>query len=223
MEYRIDREALDEFIDRQVELIESVSVPRLLEDVVELRLRHESTGQGEVRALWLGAGLATHVGLAIFEERALRHRRPVTRCAGRGARSLSTEGGDMQTIDQPAHRLTEAERPLWFGQTPAGCGDAADDRPEPGGATRRDGRAAGLDWTVEQHRLEAVVAAERVPVPRQVANVRSDTRAVLGVVGEGTSRSRTGRRSPSATRSPTPGGRTGSAQARRAAALVCTR
>ena len=45
--------------------------------------------------------------------------------------------------------------------------------------------AAGLDWTVEQHRLEAVVAAERVPVPRQVANVRSDTRAVLGVVGEG--------------------------------------
>jgi hypothetical protein len=68
MEYRIDREALDEFIDRQVELIESVSVPRLLEDVVELLLRHESTGQGEVRALWLGAGLATHVGLAIFEE-----------------------------------------------------------------------------------------------------------------------------------------------------------
>jgi hypothetical protein len=68
MEYRIDREALDEFIDRQVELIESVTVPGLLEDVVELRLRHQSTGQGEVRALWLGAGLATHVGLAIFEE-----------------------------------------------------------------------------------------------------------------------------------------------------------
>ena len=68
MEYRIDREALDEFIDRQIELIESVSVPRLLEDVVELRLHHESTGPGEVRALWLGAGLATHVGLAIFEE-----------------------------------------------------------------------------------------------------------------------------------------------------------
>jgi phage/plasmid-like protein (TIGR03299 family) len=49
--------------------------------------------------------------------------------------------------------------------------------------------AAGLDWTVEQHRLEAVIAREhqsvRVPVPRHVANVRSDTRAVLGVVGEG--------------------------------------
>jgi hypothetical protein len=36
--------------------------------VVELRLRHESVNRDEVRALWLGAGLATHVGLAIFEE-----------------------------------------------------------------------------------------------------------------------------------------------------------
>ena len=68
MEYRIDREALDDFIGRQVELIESASIPKLLADVVELRLRHESFNRGEVRALWLGAGLATHVGLAIFEE-----------------------------------------------------------------------------------------------------------------------------------------------------------
>ena len=51
--------------------------------------------------------------------------------------------------------------------------------------------AAGLGWTVEQHPLEAVLAIGedgsrlRVPVPRHVANVRSDTRAVLGVVGEG--------------------------------------
>jgi phage/plasmid-like protein (TIGR03299 family) len=49
--------------------------------------------------------------------------------------------------------------------------------------------AAGLDWRVEQHPLEAVVEREyqplRVPVPRHVANVRSDTHAVLGVVGEG--------------------------------------
>jgi phage/plasmid-like protein (TIGR03299 family) len=49
--------------------------------------------------------------------------------------------------------------------------------------------AAGLDWAVEQHPLEAVVEREyqalRVRVPRHVANVRSDTRAVLGVVGEG--------------------------------------
>ena len=36
--------------------------------MVELRLRHESVSREKVRALWLGAGLATHVGLAIFEE-----------------------------------------------------------------------------------------------------------------------------------------------------------
>ncbi len=68
IDYRVDREALDEFICRQVELVESLSIPRLLADVVELRLRHESVSREEVRALWLGAGLATHVGLAIFEE-----------------------------------------------------------------------------------------------------------------------------------------------------------
>jgi hypothetical protein len=68
MDYRIDRDALDEFIRRQVELIEAASVPKLLADVVELRLRHEAVSRAEVAALWLGAGLATHVGLAIFEE-----------------------------------------------------------------------------------------------------------------------------------------------------------
>ena len=68
MEYHIDREALAEFIARQVDLIEAGSIPKLLADVVELRLRHESVSRDEVRALWLGAGLATHVGLAIFEE-----------------------------------------------------------------------------------------------------------------------------------------------------------
>jgi hypothetical protein len=68
MEYRIDREALDEFIGRQVKLVESASIPKLLSDVVEPRLQHESVSREEVHALWLGAGLATHVGLAIFEE-----------------------------------------------------------------------------------------------------------------------------------------------------------
>ncbi len=43
-------------------------IPKLLADVVELRLRHESVSREEVHALWLGAGLATHVGLSIFEE-----------------------------------------------------------------------------------------------------------------------------------------------------------
>jgi hypothetical protein len=68
MEYRIDRDALDDFISRQVEQIETASIPKLLADVVELRLRHEAVSREEVAALWLGAGLATHVGLAIFEE-----------------------------------------------------------------------------------------------------------------------------------------------------------
>ena len=65
MDYRVDREALAEFIGRQVELVETASIPPLLADVVELRMRHESVSREEVRALWLGAGLATHVGLAI--------------------------------------------------------------------------------------------------------------------------------------------------------------
>jgi hypothetical protein len=68
MEYRIDLDALANFISREVELIEAASIPKLLADVVELRLRHEVASRDEVAALWLGAGLATHVGLAIFEE-----------------------------------------------------------------------------------------------------------------------------------------------------------
>lgn len=67
MEYRVDREALDEFIRRQVEMIEAASIPKLVADVVELRFRHEAVSREEVCALWIGAGLATHVGLAIFE------------------------------------------------------------------------------------------------------------------------------------------------------------
>jgi hypothetical protein len=66
--------------------------------------------------------------------------------------------------------------------------------------------AAGLAWTVEQHPLEAVlgnpdsVEPSRVPVPRVVAKVRSDTRAVLAWWARATSRSRTEPRSRSATR-----------------------
>jgi len=56
------------FVVEQVDLVEAGSIPALLADVVELRLRHERVSRDEVRALWLGAGLATHVGLAIFEE-----------------------------------------------------------------------------------------------------------------------------------------------------------
>jgi hypothetical protein len=68
LEYRIDREALAAFVVRQVDLVEEAAMPPLLAQVAQLRLRHESVGSDEVQALWLGAGLATHVGLAIFEE-----------------------------------------------------------------------------------------------------------------------------------------------------------
>jgi hypothetical protein len=68
VEYRIDRDALAAFVAEKVDLVEAGSIPKLLAQVVELRLRDENVGRDEVRALWLGAGLATHVGLAIFEE-----------------------------------------------------------------------------------------------------------------------------------------------------------
>jgi hypothetical protein len=64
--YRIDREALAAFVAEQVDLVEAGSTPKLLADAVALR--EAGLSWDELRALWLGAGLATHVGLAIFEE-----------------------------------------------------------------------------------------------------------------------------------------------------------
>src|SRR5919106_3722889 len=94
------------------------------------------------------------------------------------------------TTETTSYAVTDAERPLWFGQTPAAWGDVVRSvDPEEAHDAASMIAAAGLDWWVEQHRLEAVVEREyqslRVPVPRHVANVRSDTRTVLGVVGEG--------------------------------------
>jgi hypothetical protein len=64
--YRIDREALAAFVAEQVDLVEAGSTPKLLADAVALQ--EAGLSWDELRALWLGAGLATHVGLAIFEE-----------------------------------------------------------------------------------------------------------------------------------------------------------
>ncbi len=96
----------------------------------------------------------------------------------------------MQTMEQPAHQIEDARAPLWLGSGPAAWGDVVH-AVDPA-ATQNAAEmiaAAGLDWRVEQQPLEAVVEREyqsaRLPVPRHVANVRSDTRAVLGVVGEG--------------------------------------
>lgn len=96
----------------------------------------------------------------------------------------------MQTIEQPAHRIEDAAAPLWFGSGPTTWGDVVHTvDPESTHSAAEMITAAGLDWRVEQHPLDAVVERERealrLPVPRYVATVRSDTRAVLGVVGEG--------------------------------------
>src|SRR5262245_12511956 len=97
----------------------------------------------------------------------------------------------MTTTETPSYRIDDARARLWFGGWPSGWGEVVQgvDRSEALSAAAMI-EAAGLAWAVEQHPLEAVLAARdgfetRVPVPRHVANVRSDTRAVLGVVGEG--------------------------------------
>lgn len=65
-EHRIDIEALVEFVAHQVELVEAAAVPGPL--AVDVGLQHDAPSSDELRALWLSAGLATHVGLAIFRE-----------------------------------------------------------------------------------------------------------------------------------------------------------
>jgi phage/plasmid-like protein (TIGR03299 family) len=91
------------------------------------------------------------------------------------------------TTETTSYAVGDAER-LWLGRMPPAWGDVVRIVPEARDAASMIA-AAGLDWRVEQHPLEAVVEREyqtaRVPVPRHVANVRSDTATVLGVVGDG--------------------------------------
>jgi len=96
----------------------------------------------------------------------------------------------MQTVEETRLRIEDARSPLWFGGGRGAWGDVVRGlRPEQASDAAGMIAAAGLGWTVEQHPLEAVVKAgeetRRVQVPRHVANMRSDTGAVLGVVGEG--------------------------------------
>jgi hypothetical protein len=98
----------------------------------------------------------------------------------------------MTTGETASYRVEDATSALWFGRWPSGWGDVVHGV-DPGEARSAAAMidAAGLAWSVEQHPLEAVLGSRdssepgRVPVPRVVANVRSDTRGVLGVVGEG--------------------------------------
>lgn len=98
----------------------------------------------------------------------------------------------MTTVETTSYRIEDATSPLWL----AGWGSAWGDvvrglRPDQGHSAAAMIDAADLAWTVDQHPLEAVLGdrdgdgQRRVPVPRVVANLRSDTGTVLGVVGEG--------------------------------------
>src|SRR5262249_61614554 len=98
----------------------------------------------------------------------------------------------MTALETSSYRIEDARSALWFGRWPGGWGDVVHGvAPGAGSSAAAMIDAAGLAWTVEQHPVEAVLGnaesgqPSRVPVPRVVANVRSDTRAVLGVVGEG--------------------------------------
>lgn len=95
----------------------------------------------------------------------------------------------MQTLAPPALRVADARVPLYVAGAPRSWGDVVHAVGETTRTADEAIAAAGLDWRVEQHPMEAVLSiAEspiRLPVPQVVANVRSDTRAVLGVVGAG--------------------------------------
>jgi phage/plasmid-like protein (TIGR03299 family) len=87
----------------------------------------------------------------------------------------------MQTSEQLTHRIEEATSLLWLGAGAAGWGDVVRAvNPDTSHSAATMIAAAGLDWVVEREDERL-----RVPVARQVANVRSDTSAVLGVVGDG--------------------------------------
>src|SRR5882672_2771046 len=94
----------------------------------------------------------------------------------------------MQT-EQPTFRLDDARAPLWFGGD-AGWGHAVRTvTPSMAQSAEAMVAAAGLSWTVEQHPIEGGGGRDNdtrsVPVPKHVANIRSDNSTVVGVVGEG--------------------------------------
>ncbi len=65
MPYRIERTELQAFVERQVLLIESTPMPS---DLACLLRDDDDLGADQVHAVWLGAGLATQVGLALLNE-----------------------------------------------------------------------------------------------------------------------------------------------------------
>jgi hypothetical protein len=68
MRYEIDLEALLDFVTSQAERIEMAAVAEQYSGLAAPALSGERASADELRVLWLAAGLATHVGLAIFRE-----------------------------------------------------------------------------------------------------------------------------------------------------------
>ena len=65
MPYRIERVALQAFVERQVLLVESTPMPA---DLIGLLEDGDDLDRDQIHAVWLGAGLATQVGLALVNE-----------------------------------------------------------------------------------------------------------------------------------------------------------
>jgi hypothetical protein len=63
MTYRIARDALVDFVDHQIRLIEATPLPPDLRAIVP----DAEMGEDDLSGVWLGAGLATQLGLAIVD------------------------------------------------------------------------------------------------------------------------------------------------------------
>jgi hypothetical protein len=63
MTYRIARDELVDFVDRQIRLIEATPLPPDLRALVPAA----EVGDDDLSGVWLGAGLATQLGLAIVD------------------------------------------------------------------------------------------------------------------------------------------------------------
>jgi hypothetical protein len=63
MAYRIARDSLVDFVDRQIRLIESTPLPPDLRAIIPAG----NLGDEDLTGVWLGAGLATQLGLAIVD------------------------------------------------------------------------------------------------------------------------------------------------------------
>ncbi len=63
MAYRIARDSLIDFVDRQIRLIESTPLPPDLRAIIP----SGNLGDEDLSGVWLGAGLATQLGLALVD------------------------------------------------------------------------------------------------------------------------------------------------------------